>query len=309
VLDPPAVDAEAVPEPPPPKPEPATAVAASGPAPQPDSPSVPVLVPDAVRESPADDIPIHFPDLDRRPRWRVVAVVAGVAACLAIGGIAFETRQSWLPRISQNAATVTAPPVAASLGLVLTDNNGELRIGWDRKAAAIQAATRGTLAISSGGEISSATRLDRAQLQSGSFIFKRTNEKADVVLSTEGPTGNLGRESVSFLGKLPEQAGHATNPAAANRQAALAAEVERLQGELKAELARNQKLAAQAARPQDLEKALKLKDDQIAKLRNDLNLQISHNRVLSQALDDAESQVKLQQKKRLSNQSADTAKQ
>ena len=130
-----------------------------------------------------------------------------------------------------------------------------------------------------------------------------------MVLSTEGPTGNLGRESVSFLGKLPEQAGHATNPAAANRQAALAAEVERLQGELKAELARNQKLAAQAARPQDLEKALKLKDDQIAKLRNDLNLQISHNRVLSQALDDAESQVKLQQKKRLSNQSADTAKQ
>jgi hypothetical protein len=68
-------------------------------------------------------------------------------------------------------------------------------------------------------------------------------------------------------------------------------------------------LNTQTARARDLEKALKPKDDQIARLRTELEIQTSHNRVLAQSLDEAQSQLKLQQKKRLNNQNPDTSKQ
>jgi proteasome lid subunit RPN8/RPN11 len=304
--------------------------AAADPASESAKPPGPVLVPDPEPHAPTDDVPIHFPDLSPAPRWRPTAIV-GLATVLAVGALGFETRQFWLPRIWHGAQAGTGQnSVTDSLGLVLADHDGLLRIGWDRKASAVQAATRGTLEISSGGGIPSATRLDTAQLQSGSFTYKRETEKVDVILSVDGPIGELGRESVSFLGKLPPQVGGSADPAAAVQSEALAVEVERLKGELKAQVAKNQQLLksmdqrgdmtaeverlqsqlnAQAARIKDIDKASRAKDDQLTRLRSDLNTQISHNRVLAQALDEAQSQLKLQQKKRMSNQNADTAKQ
>ena len=292
-------------------------------------PAGPVLVPDPARGTPPDGDTLHFPDLSPRPRWRLTALL-GLAACLAIGAFGFETRRVWLPRIWHGAAATPQTLVATSLGLVLADHDGQLRIGWDRNAPVVASATRGTLEISAGGGIPSATHFDATELLSGSFTYRRETEKVEVVLSVEGPNGELGHESASFLGKLPEQAGTAADPALARQRDDLAVEVERLKGELKAQVARNQQLLkfteqrgdvtaeverlrtqlnTQVARTKDLERAIKPKDDQIAKLRNDLNIQVSHNRVLAQSLDDTQAQLRLQQKKRLSNQNADPAKQ
>ncbi len=289
----------------------------------------PVLVRDPARGIPPDGDTIHFPDLSPRPRWRLTALL-GLAACLAIGAFGFETRRVWLPRIWHGPAAAPQATVATSLGLVLADHDGQLHITWDRKAPVVASATRGTLEISAGGGIPSVTQFNTAELQSGSFTYSRETEKVEVVLSVEGPNGEVGHESASYLGKLPEQGGAAAESAAARQRDELAVEVERLKGDLKAEVARNQKLAkyteqraditaeverlraqlnAQVARTKELERALKPKDDQIAKLRNDLNAQVSHNHVLAQSLDDMQAQLRLQQKKRLNNQNADTSKQ
>ena len=81
-----------------------------------------------------------------------------------------------------------------------------------------------------------------------------------------------------------------------DQRAGAAADADRLKSQL----------AAQIARTRDLEKAIKPKDDQIAKLRNDLTLQQSHARVLAKSVD--ELQLRIQQMKRLSNQSPEPAK-
>jgi proteasome lid subunit RPN8/RPN11 len=108
----------------------AGANAATAPA----GPLRPVLVRDPQRDTAADEVPIHFPDLDARPRWRIAALL-GLAACLAIGAFGFETRQMWLPRIFHGSSTgAVQPPATPPLGLVLTDRDGQLQIRWDPKS-------------------------------------------------------------------------------------------------------------------------------------------------------------------------------
>lgn len=89
--------------------------------------------------------------------------------------------------------------------------------------------------------------------------------------------------------------------------------MERLKGELKAAIARNQQLLKNAdQRGKVVPDAARLQEQlnaQITKLRNDLSVQMSHNKVLAQSLDEAQAQLKLQQKKRLGNQAADSSKQ
>lgn len=311
-----------------PEPEPAPAVA-ENPGPEPEEPSDPVQVSDPVREIPIDAPSFQFSDLSPRPRWGLIGIVSGLVACLAVGAFAIGSRGVWLPRIRHAAAPPAQTPVSKSLGLVLADHDGQLQISWDRNARALQKATRGTLEISATGGIPRTTFLDATQLQWGSFTYKRETEKVDVVLSVYGPSGQLGHEFISFLGKLPEPAPAVEDPAVTQQRDELAAEVDRLKGELKAQVERYQQLVklsgqrgdataeverlrtqlnTQIARTKELEKALKSKDDQITKLRGDLNIQISHNRVLAQSLDDTQAQLKLQQKKRLNNQNADSAK-
>jgi hypothetical protein len=304
--------------------------ASEPPAVQPPTPPAPVSEPGPDRAPLADQPTLHFLDLDPPRKWPVTPLLA-LAGCLAIGAFAFETRQAWLPllpRVWRQAKPVhPKPPVVTSLGLSLSDHTGDLSISWDHKAAAVQAATGGTVVVSSGGGVLMTTRLDPTQLQSGALTFKRETEKVDVVLSVEGPNGELGREYLGFLGKLPEPPPADADPAAARRRNPLAIEVARLKGEIQAQMARNRKLqealdqsdgapaeldrlksqlAAQIARTRELEKAIKPKDDQIAKLRNDLSVQQSHARVLAKSVDDL--QLRLQHMKRLNNQNADPAK-
>jgi len=171
------------------------------------------------------------------------------------------------------------------------------------------------------------TRLDATQLQSGSLTFKRETEKVDVILSVEGPNGELGRQSLGFLGKLPAPPADDADSPAARQRDILAAEVEQLKGEIQAQTAHNKEMQAsldqraltaadldrlksqlttQIARSRELEKTIKSKDDQISKLRNDLGIQQSHAKVLAKSVDDL--QLRLQQMKRLSNQNADPAR-
>ena len=320
----PAAPAPAVQPPAPPAP-PVQPPTSPAPAAQIQALSVPVSAPE--HSSPAAQPTLHFPDLDPPHRWRVTLVLS-LAAILVLGAFGFETRHAWLPHIWRHGVAAPARiPAVPSLGLTLTEHAGDLIIAWDHQAAAVQAATSGTLEISSGGGIPIATRLDATQLQSGSLAFKRETEKVDVILSVQGPHGELGRQSLGFLGKLPEQPAEEAGSAAARRRDALAVEVERLKDELEAQTARNQQLqksldqragavaeldrmkgqfTAQVTRTKELEKAVKLKDDQLGKLRNDLSVQQSHNRVLAKSVDDL--QLRLQQMKRLSNQNADPAK-
>jgi len=313
----------------PPSPDPA----ASAPAVQIPTPSAAVPAPDSEYRPPRELPTPRFLDLNPPRRWPVMPLV-GLAAGLAICAVGFETRQAWLPRLQRlphiwhgaDAALAKAPAVT-SLGLTLADHGGDLSIAWDHKAAAVQAATGGTLDISSGGGIPLETRLDATQLHSGSLTFKRETEKVDVILSVEGPHGELERESLGFLGKLPQPPPEDATPAAARQRAALVAQVERLRGEIQAQKARNRELqesqdqrassaaeldrlrsqlTAQIARTKELEKIARTKDDQLAKLRNDLSVQQSHNRVLAKSVDTL--QLRLQQMKRLSNQNADPAK-
>jgi hypothetical protein len=316
--------------PPPPAVQPPTQPA---PAAKPPTPPVPVLAPASSPRPPADEPTLHFLDLDPPRRWRDLSLL-WVAICLVITAVAIETRQTWLPRLASlpqfghRANTSPAKvPIATSLGLTLADHSGDLNIAWDHQAAAVLAGTGGTVEISSGGGIPMATRLDATQLHSGSLTFKRETEKVDVTLSVDGSHGELGRETRGFFGKLPETSADNDDSPAARQRDVLAAEVERLKGEIKAQTASNRELqqsldrsgtsaadfdrlksqlTAQTARSRELEKAVRAKDDQIAKLRNDLSVQQSHAKVLAKSVDDL--QLRLQQMKRLSNQNADPSR-
>jgi proteasome lid subunit RPN8/RPN11 len=322
-----------------PTPAPAQPAAAAGAAPpkEPSEEAVPMGRPDPVlvADTPpgtSDELPFHYMELQPARRWRLTGMI-GLTAVLAVGIFGFATKSVWLPRVwSGSAAGGAQSKNVTSLGLELKDEGGELRIVWDRKNPALASATRGTLEISGGGGFPSATRLDASQLATGSFTYKRETERVDVSLSVDGAGGELGRESASFLGKLPD---NGTSPATSDtgvttERDALAVEVERLKRDLKAEVAKNQQLLrsmdvrggaeaeaerlrdqlnAEMLRNKELEKASKPKDDQLAKLRSDLAIQLAHNKVLGESLDAANAQLKLQQKKRLSNQAADTAKQ
>ena len=334
-IAPPPVALPPAPQTPPPPPPPV--------AEPPDPPAPDLAPPPPVAEPPAPDLAplvedrapvpeptLHFVDLDPPRRLRV-PVLLGVAAGVALIAFGVGTRQSWLPGLVglfHSAGTAPAKARAVqSLGLSLLDHGGDLIISWNHQAAAVQAATSGALEISSGGGTPMVSRLDAGQLQSGSLTFKRETEQVDVVLSVQGPQGQLGRQYLGFRGKLPAAPVEDTNPAVLRERDALAAEVERLKAEVQAQTARNRLLqksldqrpggsaeldrlksqvAALTTRTRDLEKAIKPKDEQIARLRNDLTTQQSHNSVLAKSVDDL--QFRLQKMKRLSNQSADPAK-
>jgi proteasome lid subunit RPN8/RPN11 len=310
-------------------------VAAAPPStPEPPTPPPPVREPEPqpepVQRPPAIEPSLRFLDLDPPRRWPVKPIL-GIAACLAIGAVGFETRQTWLPGLEgiwpRADAAPRKFPLAAALGLTLADREGDLSITWNHKAAAVAAATTGTLEISADGGVPMKTPLDAAQLHSGSLTFRRETEKVDVTLSVEGPQGQLGLQSLSYMGKLPDSAAAETASPATRQRDALAAEVQRLKSEIQAQTARNRdlqgaleehaataadfarlkaQLNAQIARSRDLDKTAKAKDDQIAKLRNDLTVQQSHAKVLAKSVDDL--QLRLQQVKRLNNQNADPPK-
>ena len=176
--------------------------------------------------------------------WRGFKAAAILAVGIAAGGIGYQTRQYWVPQVVTKARAVLPKEPDTYLSLGLTDDNGQLKIHWDRDAAAVRNALEATLQISDGKTVPQSVTLDSEHLAAGGFTYARQNERVDVTLIASEPGGAVVKEQTSFLGKLPHKD-------AADSQAAHDA----------AETERNEKMQKdiqfQAAKIRKLEKDLK----------------------------------------------------
>jgi proteasome lid subunit RPN8/RPN11 len=174
--------------------------------------------------------------------WRKFKRLLAVAIGLAIGCIAFQTRDLWLfPAISLIHASPAIGPGA--LGLNAVEIQGQMQIRWNPHASKVRNASSGLLEILDGSAIPRGVMLDADHLLSGVFSYARQSERVDVTLDLQQPDGKKIREATTFLGQ---------NPAAGspNDTAALTAQVKKLEAELATQVERNQKLE------KDLAKAL-----------------------------------------------------
>ena len=87
----------------------------------------------------------------------------------------------------------------------MSDDNGQLKIQWDRNAPAVRNARQATLEVSDGSTAPQSVRLDNAHLASGGFTYARQTERVDVTLIVAEPNGRVVKEQTSFLGRLPAQ--------------------------------------------------------------------------------------------------------
>jgi len=167
---------------------------------------------------------------------------------MAIGAVAFNTRQMWLPRLEAAHIASALPSWAysakpPSLGLNLLDSNGQLQIRWNAAAPAMANATGAVLDIVDGSALPHSVTLDQAHLQSGFFTYARESGEVDVAITVERPGGAPLKEATSFWGK-PPAAASAAGDDTENRQQRDDSAVERarLEAELKAETERSKKL-------------------------------------------------------------------
>jgi hypothetical protein len=179
-----------------------------------------------------------------------------LAAALATGVAAFETRQLWWPRL----AGLSGPPPA--LGLNTLDNGGQLQIRWNRSSPALSGAAEAVLEILDGSKVPHTFRLTPAQLDAGALTWGRRSERVDVSLGVESG-GRQVRETASFVGG-PPPAQDAQGEAESRRQRDdLKREVERLGSTLEAEKEQNRKLARSLQQAQT-----QLQREQQRRLRN-----------------------------------------
>jgi proteasome lid subunit RPN8/RPN11 len=211
----------------------------------------------------------QFAQQDRS--WRAVKVVAGLAVIVALGGVGYQTREYWLPQVMAKVRPLMPKEPDAYLALSTADDNGQLKIQWDRNAPAVRNAVEAVLEITDGNPIPRSIRLDAVHLAAGAFTYSRESERVDVALTASEPNGQTVREVASFLGKLPGQRIRAEDP----------------------EVRRERDAQAQRAE----------------KLQKDLNFQASKTRKLEKDLKDVREQLQEEQKRRLAVQSPDTAKQ
>lgn len=208
------------------------------------------------REAGAEPPPLDAPDFGQmrpeRPR-RAVRAAAILAVGLAAGGLGYQTRQYWLPQVLTKARAVLPKEPDSYLSLAVSDDNGQLKIQWDRNAPAVRNALDGTLEITDGATVPQSVRLDYAHLAAGVFIYARQNERVDVTLIASQPSGQGVKEQTSFLGKLPAQKGAAEDPQAGKDRDVEAERADKLQKDLD----------FQAARTRKLEKDLKDMRDQL----------------------------------------------
>ncbi len=185
--------------------------------------------------------------------WRAVKAAAILAVGLAAGGVGYQTRQYWAPQVLAKVREVLPKEPDAYLALALSDDNGQLKIQWDRNAPAVRNASEATLEISDGNTVPQSVRLDGAHLAAGAFSYAREHERVDVTLMASQPNGQVVKEQASFLGKLPAQKETAEAPAPHEDRGAEAERADRLQKDLN----------FQAAKTRKLEKDLKDMRDQL----------------------------------------------
>jgi len=129
------------------------------------------------------------PRRSRRRRW-----AAGAALCLAAFWLGFAARPLFQP-----ARGVPA------LSLRAYDQQGQLRIEWDRTAEPVLRAQSATLEIREGGE-TVRIPLEREHLLSGGATYARRTAEVDVRLRLPLADGVV-EEVTRFVGALPGQEG------------------------------------------------------------------------------------------------------
>lgn len=117
-----------------------------------------------------------------------------------------------------------------SLGLVMTEAQGQLRIEWNNSSKTIVRATKGSLNITDGAAVEQVP-LTRGQLSDGLYLYTRKGGEVEVRMTVDGDGGSLA-ESSRFLGRPPV----AATPAAdiqvlEDRRKALETEVEQLKAQ------------------------------------------------------------------------------
>jgi proteasome lid subunit RPN8/RPN11 len=185
---------------------------------------------------PAETAPAGTPGFQwlkpERP-GRVLKAMAILAVGLAIGGAGYQTRQYWLPQVMANSHAVLPQEPDPPLALAVSDDNGQLKIQWDRNTPAVRNAREATLEVTDGGGAPQSVRLDRAHMASGGFTYARQAERVDVTLVVADSDGRVVKEQTSFLGRLPAPRGGGN---------ADAQRAEKLQKDLEFQAAKTRKL-------------------------------------------------------------------
>ena len=223
-----------------------------------------------IEVAPEDGEAPQFTQLGQERSWRAVKVVAALAVGMALGGVAYQTRQLWWPQVLTRLRPVMPKEPEAYLTLAATDDNGQLNIQWDRNAPAVRNAVEAMLEITDGNPIPRAVRLDAAHVATGSFRYGRESERVDVALTATEPNGQQVREVTSFLGKLPSQKARAEDP--------------------------------------EIRKERDAQTQRADKLQKDLNFQASKTRQLERDLKEVRDQLQIEQRRRLQSQTPDPAK-
>jgi len=175
-------------------------------------------------------------------------LVLSVAAGMAIGAVAFDAREVWIPRLGASRAGASLPSFfsaggAPSLGLNLLDNRGQLQIRWSAGPPVMANATGAVLDIVDGSAPPHSVTLDLAHLGSGSFTYARESGEVDVVLTIQRRGAAPLKEASSYWGRPPAGASADSEDTELRQQRDdLAVEAARLEAELKAETERNKKL-------------------------------------------------------------------
>ena len=194
---------------------------------------------------PLADTPVfRVPDFGQSRQenpWRGFKAVAVLAAGLIAGGVGYQTREYWLPAALGKVRAILPKEPDSYLSLTLADDNGQLKIQWNRNAPAVRNALEATLEITDGNTLPQTVRLDTAHLSAGSFTYARENERVDVSLAASEPGGKFVREQTSFLGRLPQKG--AVDPAPAGKASdADAQTADKLQKDLNFQAAKTRKL-------------------------------------------------------------------
>jgi proteasome lid subunit RPN8/RPN11 len=199
-------------------------------------------------DPPAVDAPkLDAPDFGQTRRERPLGVMksaAILAVGLAAGGIGYQTRQFWLPRVLAQARAVLPKEPANYLSLAVSDDNGQLKIQWDRNAPAVRNASDATIEINDGTAVPRLVLLDAPHLAAGSFTYARSSEHVDVWLMASEPGGQQVKEQATFSGKAaaaPKETAEDPVQVKAERDAAVE-RADKLQKDLNIETAKARKL-------------------------------------------------------------------
>jgi proteasome lid subunit RPN8/RPN11 len=130
------------------------------------------------------------PRRSRRTRWMV-----GALLCVAAFFLGLASRSLW-----------QADKAPQALSLRAYDQDGQLRVEWDRAAAPVRQARSGVLEIVDGGEKVNIP-LDREHLVSGGISYARRTGDVDLRLKVTG-SGGTAREVTRFVGSPPKSQGN-----------------------------------------------------------------------------------------------------